>query len=257
MDLRESWNRVAVQYYSRSLPPTTVRYSLLVPTETQLNLLGDVRGKRVLDLGCGSGHNSVALAKAGGQVTGVDISDVQVDLARTLAEQEAVDVSFVRADMADFLSSQPPATYDFVLSTGALPYVEDVESVFALVRRVLHPQGLFVAALDHPLRTITQAKDGKVLCCSSYFARGRDEWDWEQGEGAERTSMHSFHRTVADYANALIDAGFSIRRMLEPEPVAEEADLRAEEMEQLAMVPATLILVSRPSPRKAVTSCSS
>jgi SAM-dependent methyltransferase len=246
MDLRESWNRVAAQYLSCSLPATTVRYSLLVPTEAQLNLLGDVRGKRVLDLGCGGGHNCVALSKAGAHCTGVDLSDVQIGYAHQFAEQEAAAATFVRADMADFLADRSTGEFDLVLSTGALPYVEALEDILWGVHRVLQSNGLFVLSVDHPMRTVTRVQDGQVVFCSSYFARGRESWNWESGQAGEPVLFHSFHRTVSDYTNGLIEAGFHIERMLEPEPVAEESDMSPEEMNHLAMVPATLIYVASP-----------
>jgi len=73
---RHSWNRQAERYQrSAEFSFDFVDYGIVnMKTERDFNLIGDVNGKKVLDLGCGGGNNSIALAKQGAIVTGVDIS---------------------------------------------------------------------------------------------------------------------------------------------------------------------------------------
>ena len=97
------------------LPTDVVTYGPDVPREDSLRLLGSVDGKRVLDLGCGAGHNAIALARHGAKVIGVDASSDQVADARTACEREQVrlelhhaplaELAFIRADTIDAVVS--------------------------------------------------------------------------------------------------------------------------------------------------------
>ncbi len=248
IDLRESWNRLS-PHYQRDHPISlhTAHYGIAAPNEDQLQLLGEVAGKRVLELGCGGGQCSVAFARQGAECIGVDLSDTQIAYARALAEQEGVPVAFHQADMAAFLEAQPEASFDLVFSAYAFQYVADLARVFQGARRVLKPGSLFVFSLDHPLNDITSCADGKVVVYESYFARGRSDWNWVYGpEDTEREPFYSFHRTTGDFLNLLVDAGFVVERLLEPEPTAEEdAWFDPNEFERYTFVPATIIWKAR------------
>src|SRR3546814_18884017 len=87
------------------LPTDVVTYGPDVPREDTLKLLGNVEGKRILDLGCGAGHNAIALAKQGAKVIAVDESSAPVAEARAAAE---------RADAKVQLHHLPPATTAFL-----------------------------------------------------------------------------------------------------------------------------------------------
>ena len=87
------------------LPTDVVTYGFGIPREDTLKLLGHVEGKRVLDLGCGAGHNAIALAKAGAKVIGVDTSSEQIADARAACEREGVKVELHHAPLASWRSS--------------------------------------------------------------------------------------------------------------------------------------------------------
>src|SRR5690242_14692265 len=111
-DLRESWNRLAAHYQRQhAIPTDSAHYGVAAPNEDQLHLLGDVSGKRILELGCGGGQCSIAFARQGAECVGVDLSDEQIAYARALAEQEGVEVAFHQGDMIAFLAAQSAAMY--------------------------------------------------------------------------------------------------------------------------------------------------
>src|SRR5688572_5052816 len=83
------------------LPTDVVTYGFDIPREDQLKLLGRVEGKRVLDLGCGTGHNAIALARAGAKVIAVDPSADQVASARSAAEREGIKLELHHAPLAE------------------------------------------------------------------------------------------------------------------------------------------------------------
>ncbi|MCS6776522.1 MAG: class I SAM-dependent methyltransferase [Chloroherpetonaceae bacterium] len=251
IDLRASWDRLAPYYQRRhAIPLDIAHYGTNAPNEDQLQLLGSVAGKRILELGCGGGQCSIAFARQGASCVGVDFSAQQLVHARLFAEQAGVEVEFVCAEMAEFLEMQRAASFDIVFSAYALQYVEDLARVFRLVRRVLRDGGLFVFSLDHPLNNVTCYRDNEVRFYESYFARGRSEWNWETDRPEEPPHrFYSFHRTVGDFVNLLAAAGFWIERCLEPEATAEADPWGSmADIERWAVVPATIIWKARALP---------
>lgn len=243
IDLQQSWNRQAADYQrNHAIRTDTAHYGVSAPNEDQLRLLGDVSGKRILELGCGGGQCSIAFAKEGAECIGVDFSEEQIAHAQIFAEQSGVAVTFCCADMTTFLESQPEAAFDIVFSAYAFQYVEDLDCVFRECRRVLRPGGLFVFSLDHPLNNITCVKDNEVCFYESYFARGRSEWTWGTGTDGEPNRFYSFHRTTGDFLNLLADAGFRVERLLEPEATAESDPWQElADFDHFSIVPATII----------------
>jgi trans-aconitate methyltransferase len=105
--------------------------------ETLIDLLDPQPGKRILDLGCGTGHLTAQIAERAGQVIGLDNSAEMIALAR-LAYPE---IEFLLADAADFHITGP---FDAVFSNAAVHWVLDPEGLVACVRRALKPGGRFV-----------------------------------------------------------------------------------------------------------------
>jgi ubiquinone/menaquinone biosynthesis C-methylase UbiE len=107
-----------------------------------LELAGDVRGRRVLDVGCGEGELALRLAGLGAQVTGVDASASMIAAARTRAERTGLAVTFCegRADALPF----PAESFDLVVAVTVLCFIEDALPTFREVSRVLAPGGRFV-----------------------------------------------------------------------------------------------------------------
>jgi SAM-dependent methyltransferase len=254
IDLRASWNRLAGDY-QREHPIRTdaAHYGVAAPDEDELRLLGEVAGKRILELGCGGGQCSIAFAREGAICAGVDLSDAQVAHARELASVHGSEIAatggaveFHQGEMASFLGGQPSEAVDIVFSAYAFQYVEDLATVFAEAYRVLRTGGLFVFSLDHPMADVTAIQEGTVGFYESYFARGPSEWEWGQGPDGAPTRFRSFHRTVGDFLNLLVDAGFTVERLLEPEPPERPCPWASlQENARYHVVPATIIWKAR------------
>lgn len=181
-------------------------------TEKDFNLIGDVKGKKVLDMGCGGGNNSIALAKRGAIVTGVDISQEQLAHAQRNAEREGVKVRFIASSMEEYEVTE--GEYDVVISMAALGYIEHVEPVFEKISRSLKDGGIFVCSPPHALFSCIVSKyvyDDPVAR-HSYFYTGAQQWKWEDEDDFDFTS---YSRPVSDYINILIDSGFCINRVME------------------------------------------
>ncbi len=87
IDMRAAWNRTSAGYQRlHQIPTDAAHYGPWAPDESELRLLGDVRGKRILEIGCGGGQCSIAFARQGAIAVGIDLSDEQLAFASQLAQ---------------------------------------------------------------------------------------------------------------------------------------------------------------------------
>ena len=94
-----------------------------------MKLLGNVKDKDVLEVGCGGGQNTIVLAKWGARSVGMDISEEQIRHAWKLARKEGVRVQFHVGNMED-LSVFKAESFDIVLSSFAIEYADDLSTTF-------------------------------------------------------------------------------------------------------------------------------
>jgi ubiquinone/menaquinone biosynthesis C-methylase UbiE len=246
IDMRDSWNKISPYYQQKhKIPADFVHYGPHCPNEDELQLIGDVRGKRVLEIGCGGGQCAIAFAKRGAIATGIDLSDAQIEFARSLAQQERVEVTFLQGNIED-LSPIADASQDVVFSAYALQYVERPEYCLSEVRRVLVPGGLLVFSLDHPF-FMCLAEDSMTLV-RSYHDRSPEYWDGACEGLPFSAPMKGFPRKVGDWLRLIRGAGLDVLDMIEPEPVeygSGEAWGDYYSPERQRMVPATIIFKAR------------
>jgi ubiquinone/menaquinone biosynthesis C-methylase UbiE len=113
-----------------------------VEKELVLNLAEVEQGERVLDLGCGTGNYSFWLARKGLQVTGVDISDSMLGIAREKAGREDLDINFVKSDIADLPFKNN--TFNLIVSVTVFEFLINPEAAVREAWRVLKPGGRLV-----------------------------------------------------------------------------------------------------------------
>jgi ubiquinone/menaquinone biosynthesis C-methylase UbiE len=248
-DMRKTWNEISPHYQAEhAIPCDFVHYGPHCPNEDQLQLIGDVKGKHVLEIGCGGGQCSIAFAKRGAIVTGIDISDEQVEFARKLAEENRASATFRQGDVTS-LRGISDESQEVMFSAYALMYVESLDRCFAEVQRVLKPGGLFVFSLDHPFWYCLAEKELRIEF--AYFDH-EYSYEWEQKGLESRPLVRQFQRTVGEYYRLLRGAGLDVLDIIEPEPVEEGSgqdwgDYYAPERQK--MVPATIIWkVRKPLP---------
>jgi SAM-dependent methyltransferase len=218
------------------LPTDVVSYGADVAREDTLKLLGSVEGKRILDLGCGTGHNAIALARQGAKVIGVDESSDQVADARAACEREGVKVELHHAPLAE-LAFLRADTIDGALSVFGLAQVEDVDRVFRQVHRVLRPEMTFVISLPHPAFAVVDGADPERRVQRSY-------WDPAPiaADGPDRLS--DVPRTISALFTSLGRANFRVDTVLEPEPAAR-GPRSSRWVDAMQYLPATLIVRAR------------
>ena len=119
-------------------------------------MLPDFRGKRVLDLGCGFGWHCRYAAENGAQsVLGIDISENMLQEARRRTEDPRVEYRKISLEEYEY----PENSFDAVISSLALHYVESFEDICRKVYRCLKPGGEFVFSAEHPIFTAYGSQD--------------------------------------------------------------------------------------------------
>jgi len=209
--------------------------------EADAHLLGDVTGRRVLEVGCGSAACSRWLRTAGADPVALDLSGGMLARAAQLNTATGVAVPLLQADAGALPLAH--ASVDLACSAyGGLPFVADVEGALAEVTRVLRPGGRFVASVNHPMRwPFPDSPDPDDLrIVSSYFDRSPYVETDEHG----RTVYVEHHRTVGDWVRAVVGAGLVLSDLLEPEWTPGRTENWGQwSPERGALVPGTLILV--------------
>jgi SAM-dependent methyltransferase len=182
--------------------------------EESAQLLGPVRGKRILEVGCGAAQCSRWLARQGADVVAFDISLEQLRIARQLDARTGTAVRAVAADAVAL--PYKSSTFDIVCSAfGALPFVADATTALREIARTLKPGGLLVFSVTHPFRW--SMPDDPTLAglriTHAYF----DRTPYVELDDAGTPIYAEHHRTTGDWIRALTTAGFVVDDLLEPE----------------------------------------
>lgn len=239
-DNRSAWNAISREYQvHHRIPTDDAHYGPRAPTERQLQMVGDVEGKHLLEIGCGGGQCAIAFAKRGAIVAGKDLSEEQLAFARALAKKEGVSVEFYLGTIEE-LPEFGNASQDIVFSAWALPFVENLGRCFREVHRVLIPGGIFVFSLNHPFSAALSDGRPPLTVRFRYWDVLRE---WHQDDDPSKPRFREFARPISETFQTLRDAGFVVDRIVEPPPLEHERNSWDDSypLERLRLVPATII----------------
>jgi predicted PhzF superfamily epimerase YddE/YHI9/SAM-dependent methyltransferase len=236
---RRSWNLATVAHNKCKLEQAAwlrAGGDLLFPEE--LELLGDLAGKRLVHLQCNSGQDSLCVARRGAIVTGVDISDEAVAFADKLSADSGIPASFERADVFDWLEQAAAAGRRFDLafcSYGGVGWLSDIRPWARGIADILVPGGAMVLVEFHP---VSFCFDEQRKLTWPYFGAARGEVidelegvrDYVGRSGGPLAPMgfvppeqefvnpipaHGFAWSMADVLMAFIEAGLVVERVEE------------------------------------------
>lgn len=185
------------------------------------SMLPDLNGKKVLDLGCGFGEHCKRFVDEGAvKVVGIDISEKMLEVARK--ENYSPKITYINMAMEDVV--QLNEQFDIVISSLAFHYIEDFSGVVRNIYEMLCNGGIFVFSQENPLCTChcggnrwTRDENGNKLYLNlaNYGVEGEKESTWFVD------NVRKYHRTFSTIINTLIEAGFTIEKMIEPLPTEE------------------------------------
>ena len=223
---KKYWDEHADLWFGTTALP---EYGVRFPTEDELHLFGDVSGKRMLEICCGSGHSLLYNAdKGAGELWGIDISEKQIDNASKLLSDNGYSANLICARMENELDV-PKGYFDFVYSVYGIGWTTDLQGTFDKIASYLKKDGIFIFSWHHTLNYCVAwscderkdvFEDDKLVMSKSYF-----------DESYFRMPVHDSeivlcNRKISTYVNALAKAGFVIEQLVEE---TDKVSLESEE----------------------------
>jgi SAM-dependent methyltransferase len=182
----------------------------------ELEEVGDVRGKKLLHLQCHFGLDTLAWARHGAVVTGVDLSDRSIVLAQSLSRDWNLPATFVCSDilaLPDVLDDQ----FDIVFTSyGILHWLRDVERWARVIAHFLKPGGFFYIVEDHPfMRVFSSDPEQGIKVDNPYFFSEEPYKAVTQGSYAtdfkgEKRTYYLWDHSLGEVIDSLIGAGLRI-----------------------------------------------
>ncbi len=195
-----------------------------------LSLLPSVNGLNVLDAGCGPGVYTQWLMEYGANVTAVDGSPTMVELAQRRIGPKA---KIFCADLNEPLF-MPDESFDVIISTLTLDYIENWEKIFQDFFRILRKPGYFIFSINHPIGELKRATS------VNYFNLEKVYRQWL--DFGTPVTLPSYRRPLAQLINPLIHAGFTLDCLLEPQPQEHFQQELPAEYERLQKQPGFLCI---------------
>lgn len=183
----------------------------------ELDLLGAIRGQRILHLQCHFGQDTLSLARMGAEVTGLDISDTALDEARKLTERCGLKADWVLSNVIDHQPTLDGRFDTVFTSYGTIGWLPDLAPWATNIARYLKPGGRLVFVEFHP--AVWMFDNDFTHVAYSYFNRELIVEE-EQGSYADRTAdiklaSYSWNHDLAEVLTALLEAGLRIDRFTE------------------------------------------
>lgn len=163
---KSSWDAMADTWFGSTALPV---YGCLAPTEDELHLFPDLSGKKVLDIGCGSGHSLCWCGQKGAaELWGLDLSEKQISNAQSYLTENGYHPRLYNAPMEQECGL-PKEYFDVVYSIYAIGWTTDLKAAFCNIASYLKPGGVFIFSWDHPLMSCVDVIDDKLVFSGSYI----------------------------------------------------------------------------------------
>lgn len=235
----ECWNKVELDEYISKAQNNDFRMHYIMPYT--LEVIGDVKAKHILDLGCGEGGYSRALDDMGAVVTAVDCSEALLDYVNDRAMKEGADIKTMRRN-ANELTDIQDDVFDIVLCSMMLMDVEDLDGTLKEIHRVIKQNGRVFISILHPCFKPKESKwileeDGIKVAVKDYF----NPTEWTDMINGVNTPLIYRHRILSNYIKAFNRNDFILADMNEPIPTKEQLR-NSSRIEWLCKIPMYLFM---------------
>lgn len=203
---KQAWDFIADDWFGSTALPTV---GVHMANAEVLGLFGDVSEKKVLDIGCGSGHSLKYMADCGAaELWGLDLSEKQIDNASVFLKASGYSPTLFCAPM-ELNPGLPVAYFDVVYSIYALGWTVDLDATLALIASYLKPNGVFVFSWDHPLMKCVALQADQLVFEGSYHEE--DMFSFTKGQ----QPVSVINRKMSTYINTLAKYGLFVEQLFE------------------------------------------
>jgi SAM-dependent methyltransferase len=199
-----------------------------------LSLLPEIKNKKILDVGCAGGWYTKYLLDHGADAMAIDVNKKMVEITKRRVQDKC---HVIQADLNNKLDFIKDNSFDIVLASVVLHYLKDITNVFKEFHRILKIDGTTIFSIHHPLMEFVHFKR------ENYMAIELLEDEWTMGE--EEIKVQFYRIPLSKMLQPLIDNGFCIERILEPEPTDEFKEKLPESYERLLKRPNFLFIRAR------------
>lgn len=243
---KKYWNDHADFWFGTTALP---QYGVRFVTEEDLHLFGDVSGKKLLEICCGSGHSLKYHAdRNAGELWGVDLSQKQLDNAKAYLAENGYRAKLICSPMEADLDV-PKEYFDYVYSIYGIGWTTDLQGTFNKIASYLKKDGIFIFSWHHTLHYCVAwscderrdvIEDDKLVFHRSYFDESYFKMPVHDSE------IVLCNRKISTYVNALAKAGFVIEQMIEQnDREVLEAEVTDDKSRKAKMLPISVCFKAR------------
>jgi SAM-dependent methyltransferase len=203
----KSYDEMA-KYYENYVD--TKPYNAYYERPATLSLLPETKNKKILDVGCAGGWYTKYLLDNGADVTAIDVNKNMVEITKKRTQNKC---KVLQADLNNKLDFIETDSIDIILASLVLHYIKNVSNVFSEFNRILKMNGELIFSIHHPLMEFVYFKR------ENYMEIELLEDEWTMSE--EKIKVQFYRRPLNKMLQPLIDNGFYIENILEPEPTKE------------------------------------
>ncbi|WP_019639270.1 class I SAM-dependent methyltransferase [Paenibacillus fonticola] len=202
----------------KKLRETRVTHNDFIEQPAMKRLLPELKGLKVLDLGCGFGEMAhYCIEKGAAQVTGIDISEKMLSAARPHPQ-----IRYLHCPMEEVECNRHE--FDIVISSLAFHYIKDYELLIRRIANWIKPRGYLVFSTEHPVILAHQSQKGWIRDSDSSILHWPIDNYGEEGSRAQFWGIDGvikYHRKLSTLINVLIQNGLTVQEVDEPESIAE------------------------------------
>ncbi len=208
-------------------------------TEEKCRLFGDVLGKKILEIGCGTGHSLQYLGeRKASELWGIDLSKEQIEKAEQHLSASGLSARLICAPMEEDCGI-PADYFDFVYSVYGIGWTTDLEGTFGRIASYLKKDGVFIFSWSHPIHKCVAAENDMLVFKKCYFD---ESWYSVAMDGGV---LSLSDRKLSTYVNALAKVGFFIEEMIEQSDEDILQSRNSSFAQKAKMLPVTFVIKAR------------
>jgi len=244
------YNKNAIEYTQHVRDKKDSIYHSLYEKPAMYKLIPNIKNKKVISLGCGSGEDSNYLKKIGASKSiGIDISKNLIEIAR----KSYPDCNFEYMNMEKL--NFPNNSFDFAYSSLAIHYIKDWTKVFKEVYRVLKPNSYFLFSCEHPIKTSMMVSKNdesekikqlaiiknKITNETNIIGNYLEKRPLETKFSINEETVTTWHKSIGEIVKEINKTGFLIENFVEPKPKLKMKAISNYDYKKLSEIPEFMI----------------